>query len=107
MKRQLIILAGILLLSACSRKESITPTEACTVAPAPLHSKGTAFQEIITDYTRKGLPGIALLVKMPKVPGTAFPVKPILQKGYLCSLAMSIKWPASPKYLWGHLLSNW
>ncbi|MBL7705138.1 MAG: serine hydrolase [Taibaiella sp.] len=63
MKRQIIILAGILLLSACSRKESITPTEACTVAPAPSHSKGTAFQGIITDYTHKGLPGIALLVK--------------------------------------------
>lgn len=63
MKRQIIILAGILLLSACSRKESITPTEACTVAPAPSHSKGMAFQGIITDYTHKGLPGIALLVK--------------------------------------------
>ncbi len=63
MKRQLMILAGVLLLSACSRKGSITPTEVCSVATAPSHSKGTAFQEIIADFTHKGLPGIALLVK--------------------------------------------
>ncbi|RYD99674.1 MAG: class C beta-lactamase-related serine hydrolase [Sphingobacteriales bacterium] len=63
MKRQLIMLAGILLLSACSRKESIMPTGVCTVAPSPSHTKGTAFQEIIETYTQKGLPGIVLLVK--------------------------------------------
>ena len=63
MKLRLMIWAGILLLSSCARKNSITPTEVCTVAPVSAHSKGAAFQEIIGEYTQKGLPGIALLVK--------------------------------------------
>lgn len=64
MKRQImLLLAGLLLLGSCSRKASITPTDVCTVAPAASHSKGAAFQEVIDQYTQKGLPGIALLVK--------------------------------------------
>ncbi|HRP90334.1 MAG TPA: serine hydrolase [Edaphocola sp.] len=64
MKNKITILFSIaFLFASCLQKPSITPTDECLMtAPSP-HSKGAAFQDIITQYSAKGLPGIALLVK--------------------------------------------
>ena len=58
-----MLVVMLLFLSGCNREESITPTSICTTPAAIYHSKGEAFQNIIDNYTAKGLPGIALLIK--------------------------------------------
>ncbi len=51
--------AGII---SCSKK-TIEATQTCSGPVYPAHPKGTLFQATIDNYTQKGLPGIALLVK--------------------------------------------
>lgn len=47
------------------REDEIRPTETCTVsAPSPdEHPKAQIFQNVLDQYTRKGLPGISMLVR--------------------------------------------
>ena len=48
------------------KEDEIVPTQNCTVSYADssaLHPKAVLFQSIIDDYTKKGLPGISLLVR--------------------------------------------
>ncbi|HTO15722.1 MAG TPA: serine hydrolase domain-containing protein [Edaphocola sp.] len=66
MTNNIKIILGVLIpffFYACMQKPSIEPTAACLVSPTASHSKGVAFQDIIDDFTEKGLPGISLLVK--------------------------------------------
>ncbi len=63
MKFRVLLPLILMLWSSCKRKESITPTDVCTYTPAAAHTKGAAFQNIMDEYTQKGLPGIVLLIK--------------------------------------------
>ena len=58
----LLLFAGSLHLCSCSKK-TIEATQVCTMPDLPAHAKATRFQAVIDNYTQKGLPGIALLVK--------------------------------------------
>jgi len=51
------------LLLACKKEENIDATASCDVITQGTHPKSTTFQTLIDDYTKKGLPGIALLVR--------------------------------------------
>jgi len=57
-----IVVLFLLVFVACKKEEIISPTFTCTedtnVYP---HPKGVRFQQIIDEYTQKGLPGISLL----------------------------------------------
>lgn len=63
MKSVISILLALLVFIGCKKNNSITETAVCTFTPSAVHSKGSAFQGIIDDYTKKGLPGIVLLIK--------------------------------------------
>lgn len=56
------ILALALTLNTC-QKDEIRPSATCTPKMAQQHPKGALYQEVIDEYTRKGLPGIALLIR--------------------------------------------
>lgn len=64
MKRYHFLLgvAALVLFGACERAE-IQPTDFCVADAVAVHSKADLYQGIIDEYTRKGLPGIALLIR--------------------------------------------
>ena len=57
--------ALLLMLMWSCQKDPIRPTNACTVsAPSPdEHPKAAIYQSVIDQYTAKGLPGIAILIR--------------------------------------------
>lgn len=59
---KIAILALALTLPTC-QKDEIRPSANCTPNMAQQHPKGALYQEVIDEYTRKGLPGIALLIR--------------------------------------------
>jgi len=67
MKRTVKIIIGIwiavFVVGACKKEHSIDASTACEVAPQGTHPKGATLQAIIDEHTKKGLPGIALLVR--------------------------------------------
>ncbi len=48
--------------TACERAE-IQPTDLCMPAMSEAHAKADLYQGVIDEYTRKGLPGIAVLIR--------------------------------------------
>lgn len=63
-KNYTLLLASIILLSACNRE--IEKTTALNCEHALLnqnHPRATSYQNLINDYVKKGLPGISLLVE--------------------------------------------
>jgi D-alanyl-D-alanine carboxypeptidase len=64
MKRFAICLGILLLLalSAC-QEDVIGPTQACTTGDHSAHPQAAAYQKMLDDYTKAGLPGMAMLVR--------------------------------------------
>jgi D-alanyl-D-alanine carboxypeptidase len=64
MKRFAICLGTLLLLalSAC-QEDVIGPTQACTTGDHSAHPQAAAYQKMLDDYTKAGLPGMAMLVR--------------------------------------------
>ena len=61
-KYLLIAIIGLLSFSACQKK-TINESQTCSSADFSSHPKALVFQNLIDEYTGKGLPGITLLVK--------------------------------------------
>ncbi len=63
MKRLLpLLLLSFLLLTSC-QKDEVGPTSDCTVEDYSAHPNDALYQIMLEDYTRKGLPGITMLVR--------------------------------------------
>ncbi len=58
----LLLFVCSLYLCSCSKK-TIEATQVCTMPNLPAHAKSARFKAVLDNYTQKGLPGIALLVK--------------------------------------------
>lgn len=58
----LSFLAALLTPFSC-QKADIGHSQPCTWTPGPSHPKAAAFQAVLDEYTRKGLPGITALIR--------------------------------------------
>jgi len=58
-----LFLFALLLLGGCKKELSIDASDSCDVMVQGTHPNSNEFQALIDDYTKKGLPGIALLVR--------------------------------------------
>lgn len=61
--RLTIALVSLSFLTLSCKKAEISPSSSCDSPPVLPHSKASLYQGIIDDYTRKGLPGISLLIR--------------------------------------------
>lgn len=66
------LISGLLLIAAAittsCREKDVYPSGVCTVSVADSsfqHPKSAAFKTLMTEYTKKGLPGMAILIKDP------------------------------------------